>query len=519
LFVGTYSSSPAQPRPDPWAVAADIFDPPEHPYSTDPVAFASDELGFQAWSKQRDIIQAVRDHPRVAVRSSHGPGKTATAAQVALWFLAVHRNSRVITTAPTWAQVEQLLWREIRASVARAHAAGRGAEFPKPFATKLELGVEWFAIGLSTNEPERFQGHHADHLLLIVDEASGVDEKIFEAAEGFLTAEGAHMLLLGNPTRPGGQFHRAFTTERADWHTIHISTFDTPNYTGEPVPPEVARSLPRADWADEKKRAWGEGSPMYQVRVLGNFPSKAANGVCALHDVEQAQQRELTGREHGKPATIGVDVARFGDDDTVISVRANQRIRIRKVVHGKATTEVAGTVIRYAAIVQEETGALPIIVVDDVGVGGGVTDLLRERLPDHQVIGFNGGETAYDPDEYPNRRSELWFAMADALPELDLDQDEQLAADLTAPTYKIDSRGRRVVEPKKDTKKRLGRSPDRADSVMLTLVKPVTVTLPAADERGGVLRGDGSGYGRHELLEGSAPAGGSLTADLMDDLT
>jgi phage terminase large subunit len=341
--------------PNPLLLLAEQFDPSPHPYAARPVEFASDVLGFTAWSKQREIMEAVRDHSRVAVRSSHGPGKTAIAARVTVTFLATHRKSRVITTAPTWNQVEQQLWREVRAAVAKAHQKGHelAAEIPEPTATKLELGDQWFAIGLSTNEPERFQGHHADHLLLIVDEASGVDERIYEAAEGFLTAEGSRILLLGNPTRIGGQFHRAFTTERADWRTIHITTFDTPNYTGEQVPPAVARSLPHQGWADEKRAQWGEDSPMFQVRVLGNFPSESAYSVLSLAAVEAAQRRELAGDPTTDRVTISCDVARFGDDETVIVERVGPKVRIvERYVSVPAgvqpTVHTAGLILSHA---------------------------------------------------------------------------------------------------------------------------------------------------------------------------
>lgn len=430
-------------------------------------------------------MEAVRDYPRVAVRSSHGPGKTATAAQIGLWFLKTHRNSRVITTAPTWQQVEQLLWREIRAGVTSANGMS-AAVFPKPQVTKLEFDEQWFALGLSTNEPERFQGHHAPFILLIVDEASGVAEGIFEAAEGFLTAEGAHVLLVGNPTRIGGQFHRAFTTERADWRTIHISTFDTPNYTGEAVPAAIARSLPSAGWAASRARAWGEQSPMYQVRVLGNFPSEQTNTAVALHVVEAAQQRRLHADPNLHLNTIACDVARFGDDETVIATRTGMRVRLTHTYNGKATTETAGWLL--SEVRRYPPGSVSV-VIDDAGVGGGVTDIVREQLARDQqyaivpVTAHNGGHAAFVPDEYPNRRSELWFAMAERLPELDLDTDDQLAADLSSPTYRMDSSGRRVVESKDDTKKRLGRSPDRGDAVLMTLVPPAADAVVASAPR------------------------------------
>lgn len=463
--LGT-SASPASFR----SRLADRFDPPTDPYADDPVGFSTDILGFTPWSKQREILEAVRDHPRTAVRSGHGIGKTATAAQVVLWFLATHVNSRVITTAPIWAQVEQLLWREIRAAVGRAHASGKGTLFPPSLATKLELGDQWFAIGLSTNEPERFQGHHADWLLLVVDEASGVAESIFEAAEGFLTAAGAKVLLIGNPTRVGGQFHRAFTTERAAWHQIHVSVLDSPNYTGEQVAPDVARSLPRKEWVAERRLAWGELSPIYQVRVEGNFADSGEDTVMPLGVVESAQQRILVPDDDQR--VVSCDVARFGGDETVIAVRVGQRVRIVEKYVGKPTTHTSARVAHWASQGPKERTR---IVIDDTGVGGGVTDQLR--ADGWEVTAFNAGEKARNPKDFPNRRSELWFTGAAQLEDLDLDPDEQLLADLTSPRYTYDLKMRRVVEKKDDTKKRLGRSPDRADAVLLTLVGPTAATV------------------------------------------
>jgi phage terminase large subunit len=486
---------------DPFLAAADIFDPPVDPYAGNPVGFANDRLGFYAWSKQREIMESVRDHERTAVRACHGPGKTATAAQLVLAFLAEYPgNSRVVTTAPTWTQVADLLWREIRAAVGHAHAKQQLTAWPVPNATKLDLGEQWFAIGHSTDRPERFQGHHADHLLLVVDEASGVHELIFEAAEGFLTAEGSRVLLLGNPTQTGGAFHRAFTTERALWNCIHISAYDCPNETGEIVPAHVARALPRKGWAEERRKAWGEESWIYQVRVLGNFAKNTKDAVFNLGEVEEAQRRELPADSTRERVVISCDVARFGDDETVIAERVGNRVRIREHYIGQrpptATAsgsqtgdlvETAGRVIEYA---REHPIAHVRLVIDDTGVGGGVTDILRNA--GWNVTAFNGGEQAFRPDLFPNRRSELWFEGAAQVEDLDLDPDDQLAADLTAPKRTHDLKQRRVVERKEETKKRLGRSPDRGDAVLLTLVpaQSLGAVAPAPTSRQEVMSDD-----------------------------
>ena len=247
----------------------------------DAVGFCREGLGFEAWSKQAEILRSLRDHQRTAVRSCHGSGKTAVAARAVCWFLAAHPRSRVVTTAPTWTQVKNLLWREIAIAYRQADGFIDGTLSD----ARLELDSDWVALGLSTDRPERFQGHHAEHLLLVVDEASGVAEPIYESAEGFLTTPGSRVLLIGNPTRPSGSFHRAFHSERALWNTVAIRAFDMPAFTGETVSPEVSRRLVSREWVETAKRRWGETSPLYQVRVLGAFPTETDDTVCSLGEV------------------------------------------------------------------------------------------------------------------------------------------------------------------------------------------------------------------------------------------
>jgi hypothetical protein len=437
-------------------MATDVAARVQNAIAEDPVTFCEKVLGFPAWSKQREIIESVKKNPRTAVRSCHGSGKTATAARVALWFLAAYPNSRVITTAPTFTQVRDLLWSEIHSAISNAPVG----LYPQAAATRLNLAEDWFAVGVSTNKPERFQGHHAEHLLLIVDEASGVDEEIYNAAEGFFTAENARLLLIGNPTQTSGTFFRAFHSERSMYETIHISAYDTPNFTGEEVENGTASKLVSPIWAEEKREQWGEDSPMYHVRVLGNFPTESDDQIMSIRAIEEAQKRE---EAEGFPVVIACDVARFGSDETVIAVRKGNQVRLHRAYTKKSLMETAGFVIDTIRSVSVE--AVPRVVIDDAGLGGGVTDRLREIGV--TVEAFNGGATPNEPDLYPNRRSEAWFAFAEQLSSIDLDDDDQLAADLVAPKYSLDSRGRRVVEPKDRTKQRLGRSPDRADAVLM----------------------------------------------------
>lgn len=240
--------------------------PIEERYANDPVGYVREVLGGHPWSKQREILEALRDHDRVTVRSSHGTGKTWLAANAALWFLNTRKNSIVLSTAPTWRQVSELLWREVRAVHGRCHLPGQCNE------TDLELGPQWYAMGLSTNDPDRFQGFHAEHLLLICDEAAGIPPSIYEAAEGVLTTVGSKRLLIGNPTSTVGTFYNSHHGPGSKaWYRVHIAARHSPNFTGEAIAEEVRKKLVTQQWALERAEEWGENSGRYRARVEGEF--------------------------------------------------------------------------------------------------------------------------------------------------------------------------------------------------------------------------------------------------------
>lgn len=451
-----------------------------------PKFFLETILGFEPWSKQLEIVESVRDNRRTAVRSGHGSGKTAIAARTVLWFLAAYPHSVVVTTAPTWNQVEKQLWREM------ASAFEAGKEFfatlgqSEIFKTDLVIAPDWYATGISTEKPERFSGFHSRNILLVIDEASGVAPDIFEAGEGFLTSRNAKVLLIGNPTQPAGNFYDAFHKEAADWHLIHISTFDTPAFTGEKVSEDVAASLPQREYPEVMARRYGEESAPYDYRVLGNFPRASDDAICKAWDVERAQRVEL---EPGAPVVISCDIARKGGDETVIAVRRGNHVRIVDAYAGKDQNWTLGRLLQIERQVYEEEPFDIVHVIDMAGLGSGTYDALCEASA-FPVHGFNSSHRARNPMEYPNRRSEAWFTFAERLRQgtVDLDPDDQLFADLVAPLYSVDSKGRRVAEEKDEMRKRLRRSPDRADAVLMAFAYDPTEApdhepLPAPERR------------------------------------
>jgi hypothetical protein len=440
---------------------------------SDPVWFARNILGIEPWSKQRQIMEAVRDHERVSVRSAHATGKTTTAATVALWWLAGGPGSIVVTTSATDRQVRKVIWREI----ARRFRGARHGVFADATLSDLELvfAEDWYAIGLSTDAPENFAGWHGERMLVIVDEASGVGEDIFEAIEGVLAGGESRLLLLGNPTKVGGQFFRSHRSERDQWFTIDISAFDTPAFTGETVSVDALKRLVNRAWVERQRARYGEGSAFYQVRVLGQFPDQGDDGIMGLSVIDAARGREL--ELVGQPLVVAVDCARYGDDETVIVTRHGPRIRVARAYVGRDLMHTVGEVCLVARELAKAGNWRPVIVVDDAGLGGGVTDRLRQ-LGEFRVVAFNGAGAARSA-EYANRRAEAHFEFRDLLPHLDLDTDGMLRDDLAAPRYRFDSKNRLLVESKDELKKRLGRSPDRGDAAVMAVALPTVALRPS----------------------------------------
>lgn len=440
----------------------------------DPEYFTSKILNKKLWSIQAEILQSVRDNPRTAVRSCHGIGKTFTAAMCILWFLYTHPRAIVLSTAPTWRQVEKLIWKEIRSAYREAVIPLGGNLLPKTPELHL-IHDEWYAAGLSTNEPDRFQGFHEEHILVVVDEAAGVNKEIFEAIEGILTSSGARLLMIGNPTSIGGAFYDAFT--KPGYKTFHVSAYDTPNFTLAGITAEdIARDTWQAkvkeipyprlitpQWVSDRYKAWGEGSYPYQVRVLGNFPQQGEDTLIPLLWIELAMERWEEEPE-GEPVQLGVDVAAYGSDKTVIAVRKGQKVTELQVYSQKNTRETAGLVVNCAR--ENETRK---VAVDEIGIGRGVVDSLEEE--GFEDAGVNVAERSDDPERFANKRAELWWNMRELLdPDkepISLPPDDELLSELASVKYKLTARGAIQIESKDEMRKRLGHSPDRADAVVL----------------------------------------------------
>ena len=437
---------------------------PFAPYVDTPCAFFRDVLGFEPWAAQEQIANSVATHRRTAVRSGHKIGKSRTAAAISLWWACTRVRGRVILTSTIARQVRQVLWRELR-MLTRASRYQLGASPALDPNTGMVWDDERQILGFTTAEPESMAGFSGDQLLFIVDEASGFPQEIYEAVVGNM-AGGGSLLVLGNPTRASGFFFDAFRNGRENWSLIHVSSRTTPNVVeGHDRFPGLATR----EWVAMMDADYGPESPIVKVRVDGEFSAKSDDAVIGLEAVESAVARWEPDAEAMGVLEIGVDVARFGDDDTVIQPRRGFHAYPCVSIHGADTMQVAGRVAAVARQMHRHGEPAPVVRVDVIGIGAGVFDALR-RDSFLRVQAVNVAERSRDPDKFCALRDEMWWAARDWLEDGGaIPQDPRLEAELLAPRYSFDTRGRIKVDDKAAIKKRIGRSPDRADALALAV--------------------------------------------------
>lgn len=427
--------------------------------SIGPARFAAEVLGATPTEQQLDGGAKLVSNRRVTIRSGHGTGKTAFLAWCVIWFHACYYPAKSPCTAPTKHQLSDVLWAEIALwlRIMRERVPDLADEFEwssERYCLKSHPQESFAAARTARPEsPEALQGFHAANILFLIDEASGVPEAVFQVAEGALSTEGAYVVMAANPTREDGYFYESHHRMRDRWAALH--------WDGELSP------LVSKQYIDDMRLKYGPDSPIYQVRVKGNFAT-AVDGVIPLHLCVSAQQREV---EPFGDVVWGLDVARFGDDSTCLAKRrGNTQLEPTREWFGKDTMQTAGMI---AQEYNDTPAALrPVSInVDVIGIGAGVVDRLKELgLP---VRGINVAESSSVSDKYARLRDELWFAGREWLDAKDckLADDQPLIAELTTAKYQILSSGKIKVESKDEMKKRGVASPNRADAWLLTLAK------------------------------------------------
>lgn len=440
-----------------------------------PEQYMKEVLGFTPWTcpdadDQLDIVHAIRDHERVTVRSGNGPGKTGVAGRIILTYLYTHTPSIVITTASVGRQVEKQIWGEVRKAY-RGAKVELGGDL---LSTELRIDDDWYAIGFSTDEPERLQGFHSQNMLVVIDEPGKISEGCFEAVEGLLTTEKAKLLLIGNPLDPTSYFGRTFLhpRESRSWVKLHIDCWNTPNVrAGRNVIP----ALVAHDWPQKKLEQWGENNPFYQVRVKGEFPEAGDRNLIPYHMVHAALERTI------KPAgrkILSIDVAQFGMDKSVIGRLWGSQFRILKKYHKLDGPALANKTVR---VLKEGETDVDEIRVDAIGYGSDCFTSLRDKkragtneekalLKNINVIPVNVSEKVKSKKarrDYYNVRAEAGYIVRGMFEEgmIDID-DEDLGVQLANIWYDVKD-GRWLLEDKEKFKTRAKVRPDELDSMLI----------------------------------------------------
>lgn len=438
----------------------------------EPVFYANKVLGMRCWSRQRDLLEAVAAHDYTLVRSGHKLAKTTSLAILALWWAQTRARAQVVMSATAGHQIGDILWPELKHIYDHAPVP-LGGVFSPDWHKGLMFsgGRRIYGKKPEDHSPESFAGTSAPGTLMyLIDESSGFPDALIEAALGNM-AGGGKMVATSNPTKPTGWFYEGFHAKAALWHPIHISSLESPNITG--AEPGI-KGLATPEWEDRMARNFGRESPAYSVRVLGNFPRVGDCTVNSLGLVEDAQTRDRARRE--APAVdegvlrFGVDVGRTGDDPSVVCCARGKRAYRFEEMLGQEGDVVAGWVLSIVRDERKDGDERPVVRVDVIGVGASVYDHLK-REPSVQAVAVNVSNNANDGELYQRKRDELWFAGRDFLKDggsIPAD-DLELHGELVAARYSFDPRGRYVVEPKDEMKKRLKRSPNRADAFNLAV--------------------------------------------------
>lgn len=460
----------------------------------EPDLFVEYFLQTDLWEVPKQILHALKKpSSQVAVKSCHASGKSHLTARALLWFLARFQNCTVVTTAPTWNQVEKVIWGEVHSALSKSRYP-----FPKPLQTELKINSKRLAYGFSTSvtnqdEGVRFQGIHNENVLVIMDEAPGVDPKIWQAIEGARAGGNVRVLAIGNPTISSGPFHDCFTKNRFAWDCITINAFGTPNFRDIPghddlvtednkvvegsklwnllklgkenpdfLNQNVRPYLTRREWVFEKFHTWGLGHPLWESRVMGNFPKQDEFALLSLGWLEAASRNERKGTGR---ISFGLDVAGPGEAETSLTGRRGCEI----IVHKQwPISDPRGEIVN---ILNQYRGEIDTINVDAVGIGWYIYKHLQDLgFPATPVIAQSASG---DSEKYHTTKDEFYWGFRLRCQSGDLSglTDETTIGQLAGIRYKHNSRGQVEVESKEDAAKRGIPSPDRAESVMLAFAK------------------------------------------------
>lgn len=461
-------------------------------YFDDVDAWAEYMLGATLWSKQREVVRAVQENKSVAVKAGHGVGKSfLVALLICHWVDTRYPECFVASTAPSQAQIGAIVWREIRnfkALIEKRHKNGDIDHQLPGYITSLN---EWKSddgtmIGFGRRPPEQkeesaVQGIHARYVLFVGDEACGLSAEMVDAGANITSNENSRRILIGNPTNPGSHFGRIFREDTGAWSLHTISVLDSPHFTdeGKTLPAHVMDSLTSPEYVEDKKKEYGEDSPRYKARVLGEFAYDL--GDTLIKETDLAVARDVQVFVPNDVYTIlGCDIARMGADKSVmykvelgyhqidkdVTSDSVRKLELVDSWDDARTTESANRIHKWAV----DLGANEVRV-DGSGIGGGVLDILLGRDDvNYIIIDMNSNGASPDRRKWHNSRAYWWDTMRSLIRNKGVSiqsKDERVQDELMSVEYKFNAQsGGLVIESKDDMKKRGQKSPDFADAAI-----------------------------------------------------
>jgi hypothetical protein len=492
-----------------------------------PAAWVKDILGEDMWSMQTNICESVRDHRFTAVQSCHAAGKSHLASRLSAWWIATTPMDQVflVTTAPTARQVASILWRYIQ----RAHNLAKERGFSLPGQILSSPIPSWKIngelVGIGQKPPDKedsaFQGFHAEKILVVIDEACGVDRSIWDAVDSLVTNEASRVLAIGNPTDPGSHFRQVCSPESPlgeKWNKIRIDALRSPlmteeacakypklveymqeegiPFSTEPVSDTLQKTLVGPTWVYESMIGWGKDSSLFKSKVRALFPETSSEGVIPLAWAEAAMARwerwrdgtyiidpdtnepmcleEPQAQQPGE-IVIGADISDGGEDETVAAVRQGDVVRELIAFPSKDPLTTADDLQQIAALHGAPTNAK--YIVDGIGVGSGVVAKLRRDSQDTYAFiaaANSGRKDTTGKMSFLNDRAAAWWNLRELLnparrggATIAFPRDDKLLAELTCPKFDTQpGTPKYKIEKKEDIRTRLGRSTDRADALI-----------------------------------------------------
>ncbi len=437
-----------------------------------PQVFVREVFGATPDAWQDDILAVFPHQPRIAMKACKGPGKTCLLAWLCWNFLLTRPHPKIAATAVSGDNLKDNLWAEMATWLAKSPLLQETFKWGAERIIAKQHPETWWMSARSWSRsanPEQqgntLAGLHAPYVMIVLDESGGIPDAVMANAEGIgSSATEWHIVQAGNPTHLEGPLYRACTSERDLWHVVEITSDpDNPKRT-----PRVS-----AQWAREQIQKYGRDNPWVLVNVFGQFPPSSLNALIGPDEVNAALGKHLHLYQYGFEAKVlGVDVARFGDDRSVIFPRQGLASFTPIIMRNVEDEFGAGTVARKWA----EWPADACFIDGTGGWSSGWRQVLKTLGRTPFEVQFAG--KASDP-KYFNKRAEIWFEMCQwvkdggALPNV-----PEIVAELTVPTYTFKG-DKMIVEEKDQIKVRLGRSPDLADALATTFAQPVHVQRDA----------------------------------------